>query len=224
MNEQYSSRYEILYKGKDFNESEIPAKVQSFSMSLVYPDYDAWLHYYEKEELCKAYTEGLSPYIEHIKKFPGSLTLDRSIGRCDSIDIQKYANNLNKHCQEIFQKNGIPYIINVRFGDKKSYPFCFHDISQNSILFIGNHGTQRFADYKAVQFAGTCELIKRKHPRILLVYGSVDKRILKECTEQRISLLRYPSQCELAHAKKLPLISIKDGSNSEATSYISMCY
>ena len=199
MNEQYSSPYEVLYGANDFDESQIPTRVQSFSMSLAYPDYGAWLHYYEKEELCKAYTEGLSPYIEHIKKFMGSLTLDRSIGWCDYIDVQKDADNLNKHSRETLKKNGIPYIINVRFGDEMSYPFCFHDIPQNSILFIGNHGTQRYADYKAVQYAGTCELIKRKIPQILLIYGSVDKSILKKCSKQNISLIRYPSQCELAH-------------------------
>ena len=63
-------------------------------MSLNYPNYGAWLHYYEKEELSKAYTEGLSPYIHHIKKFSGSLTLDRSIGWCDPLDVQKDADKL----------------------------------------------------------------------------------------------------------------------------------
>lgn len=202
MNEQYSSPYEILYRGKDFDETEIPKRVQSFSMSLTYPDYGAWLHYYEKEELCKAYTDGLSPHLKHVKKFPGSLTLDRSIGWCDHIDVQKDSDNLNKHSRELFEANGIPNIINVRFGDKKSYPFCFRNVPKNAVLFIGNQGTQRYADYKTVQFAGTMELIKRKNPRVLLVYGSVDKRILDECKKRDISLVHYPSQCELAHAKK----------------------
>lgn len=199
MNEKYSSPFEILYRGKGFNEREIPKRVQSFSMSLNYPNYGAWLHYYEKEELSKAYTEGLSPYIHHIKKFSGSLTLDRSIGWCDPLDVQKDADKLNKHSREVFAANGIPYIINVRFGDEKSYPFCFHDIPENSTLFIGNHGTQRHADYKTVQFAGTMELIKRKSPRTLLVYGAVDKRIWNECEKRGVSLVRYPSQYELAH-------------------------
>ena len=70
------------------------------------------------------------------------------------------------------------------------------------MLFIGNQGTQRYADYKMVQFAGTMKLIKRKDPRVLLVYGSADKRILDECKKRDFSLVRYPSLCELAHAKK----------------------
>jgi len=201
MNEKYSSPYEILYRGANFDEKEIPQRVQSFSMSLIHPDYGAWLHFYEEEKKCKAYTEGLSPFIGHIKNFPGSITLDRSIGWCDPLDVQKDADNLNKYSRELFEVNGISYIINVRFGDKNSYPFCFRNVPQNSILFIGNHGTQRYADYKAVQFAGTDELIKRKRPQILLVYGCVDKRILEKCKNMGLSLVRYPSQCELAHSK-----------------------
>ena len=202
MNEKYSSPYNILYRGCCFDEKEIPERIQSFSMSLVHPDYNAWLHFYENDEKCKAYTEGLRPFVEHIKKFKGVVTLDRSIGWCDPLEIQQDADNLNKFSRTQFANNGIPYIINVRFGDEKSYPFCFRDVPQNSILFVGNHGTQRYADYKAVQFAGKCKIIERLHPRILLVYGSIDERILEECIKRRITLVRYPSQCELAHARK----------------------
>lgn len=202
MNEKYSSPYEILYRVPHFEEREIPKRIQSFSMSLIYPDRGAWIHFFEKDNLCKAYTEGLTPYIEHFKNFLGCLSLDRSIGWCDPLDVQRDADNLNKYSRELFESNGIPYKINVRFGDKKSYPFCFRDVPKNTILFIGNHGTQRYADYRAVQFAGADELIKRKQPRILLVYGSVDKRILERCKEMGVSLVRYPSQCELAHAQR----------------------
>ena len=202
MNEEHSSPYEILYQGPNFDENVIPERIQSFSMSLTYPDYGAWVHFFEEEKKCKAYTEGLSPYIEHIKKFAGAISLDRSIGWCDPLDVQQDADNLNKYSQDLFKANGIPHIINVRFGDKKSFAFCFRDVPKKSIIFIGNHGTQRYADYKAVQFAGTDELIKRKQPRILLVYGSVDKQIVENCIKLQISLARYPSRCELAHAKK----------------------
>lgn len=33
MNEEYSSPFEVLHRGKDFDEREIPARIQSFSLS-----------------------------------------------------------------------------------------------------------------------------------------------------------------------------------------------
>ena len=33
MNEEYSSPFGVLHKGKDFDEREIPARIQSFSLS-----------------------------------------------------------------------------------------------------------------------------------------------------------------------------------------------
>ena len=149
---------QILHEGQNFDISEIPEKLQSFSESLHYPVHDAWLHFYEEDEYCKIYHEGLSPYINHIKKFAGAVSLDRSVGWSDNIEDQKNMNQVNKHSRKVLAKNDIPYITNVRFGDKKSYPFCFEDIPQNSALFFGAHGTQNRADYKAVFFAGICFL------------------------------------------------------------------
>ena len=190
---------QILHKGLNFDVSEIPEKLQSFSESLHYPVYDAWIHFYEEDEDCKIYTEGLSPHIDHIKKFAGAVSLDRSVGWCDDIEDQKNLNQVNKHSRKVFAANGIPYIANVRFGDEKSYPFCFDDIPQKSVLFVGAHGTQNRADYKAVFFSGICAMVERLHPKILLIYGSVDKRILSLCIKNDITLVQYPSQCSLAH-------------------------
>ncbi|SHH24153.1 protein of unknown function [Fibrobacter sp. UWCM] len=190
---------QILYKGHGFNNDDIPEKLQSFSESLHYPVHDAWVHFYEEDEHCKTYTEGLALYLEHIKKFAGAISLDRSVGWSDNIEDQKNMNRVNKHSRKVFAENGIPYITNVRFGDKKSYSFCFEDIPQNSVLFVGAHGTQNRADYKAVFFAGICATVERLHPKILLIYGSVDKRILSLCIKNDITLVQYLSQCSLAH-------------------------
>lgn len=195
---------QILHEGQNFDISEIPEKLQSFSESLHYPVHDAWLHFYEEDEYCKIYHEGLSPYINHIKKFAGAVSLDRSVGWSDNIEDQKNMNQVNKHSRKVLAKNGIPYITNVRFGDKKSYPFCFQDIPQNSTLFVGEHGTQTFADYKATFYAGIEALIKILKPRALLIYGCVEERILNLCKKNDITLVQYPSQCSLAHSPQKP--------------------
>ena len=195
---------QILYKGHHFNNKDFPEKIQSFTESLNNPVYEAWIHYYEEDNKCKIYTEGLSPYLNQIKKFAGTVSLDRSIGWSDKIDDQKELNKVNKHSREVFAENKIPYIINVRFGDQKSYPFCFQDIPQNSILFVGEHGTQTFADYKATFYAGIDTLIKILKPRALLIYGCVEERILDLCKKNDITLVQYPSQCSLAHSPQKP--------------------
>ena len=40
-------------------------------------------------------------------------------------------------------------------------------------------------------------MIETLEPRVLLVYGSVDKRILELCIARDIALVRYPSQKEV---------------------------
>lgn len=188
---------QILHKSRNFRMSEIPKKLQSYSESLRYPVYDSWLHFYEEDFRCDVYTEGLTPCLEHIKKFGGALTLDRSIGWCDNLEVQMDADKVNRHSRDIFAQNGIPYIINVRFGDEKSYPFCFRDIPKDSILFVGALGTQARADHKTIFYSGVCTMIETLEPRALLIYGSVDKRIFELCIARDITLVRYPSQKEV---------------------------
>lgn len=188
---------QILHKSRNFSMSEIPKELQSYSESLRYPVYDSWLHFYEEDFRCDVYTEGLTPCLEHIKNFGGALTLDRSIGWCDNLEIQTDADKVNRHSRDIFAQNGIPYIINVRFGDEKSYPFCFRDIPKDSILFVGALGTQARADHKTIFYSGVCTMIETLEPKALLIYGSVDKRIFELCIARDITLVRYPSQKEI---------------------------
>ena len=192
---------QILHKGYDFDKDYIPKKIQSFSESLHYPVYDAWLHFYEEDEKCKIYTEGLAPYLDHIKKFAGAVSLDRSNGWNDDLEDQKNMNQVNENSRKVFAKNGIPFVTNVRFGDAKSYSFCFQNIPQKSVLFVGSHGTQSYADFKVVLLAGVEAVIKWLHPRALLIYGVVDERILKVCIAKDITLVRYPSQCSVMYEK-----------------------
>ena len=38
------------------------------------------------------------------------------------------------------QDNGIPTIVDVRWGDERTFPFCCAGAPKNSIIAIGSHG------------------------------------------------------------------------------------
>lgn len=201
MNEEFSSPFEILHWEKGFDIRKIPERLQSFSASLNHPDYGAHVHFFEDESRCPVYRNGLTPHLHHIRKFRGAVTLDRSLGWCDDLDVQRDADKLNRHSRPLFSENGIPYIVNIRFGDAKSYSFCFDEIPGGSALFVGTHGAMKRADFQIVQTAGVVELLHRLNPEVLLLYGHANERILQECRERGTTLVRYPSQCETAHSK-----------------------
>lgn len=198
----HSSCAQILFKNANFQENAFPVRIQSFSQSLYNPDYGAFIHFFEEEEKCPAYKKGLDEYKSHIQKFKGTFSLDNSIEWSASLNDQRKANDLNMASQNFFREHRIPYIRNIRFGDANSYPFCFADIPKKATVIIGSHGTQRRTDYKIVFIAGACTLVKSKRPDLLLVYGKVPKILIDTCESIGTSLIRYPSQCEIAHVQK----------------------
>ena len=199
MQHPFSSCAQILHKGAFFDEKLIPERIQSFSQSLYNPDYGAYIHFYEEEKKCRAYKKGIGDCLNHLALFSGCVSMDYSIEWCAPASAQKQANYLNRDSFKKLCKRGISCIRNVRFGDMSSYSFCFRGIPQGGILFVGCHGTQRRADYKAVFIAGVCTLIEKKRPMILLVYGKVPQKLQDLCIEYDITLVRYPSQSEVAH-------------------------
>lgn len=198
----YSSCAQILHKNANFAENAIPVRIQSFSQSLYNPDYGAFIHFFEEEKNCSAYKNSLDQYADHLRKFKGVFSLDNSIEWGAPLKDQIKANSLNIDSQKYFQQQGIACIRNVRFGDAKSYPFCFSEITEGATLIIGSHGTQRRKDYKIVLIAGACSLVESKKPDLLLVYGKVPEMLVNTCILSGTSLVRYPSQCEIAHMKR----------------------
>lgn len=127
---------------------------------------------------------------------------DASIGWCDPIELQKANAKFNKDCFKLFLENGFQCIQNVRFGDARSYDFCFNGIPPNALLAIGSHGALRRADYRLVFEAGLDELCTRKKPKKLLIYGYAPKKIFQRFINLGIMICRFPSEFELSHGEK----------------------
>lgn len=197
----HSSCAQILHKTANFDKNAFPERIQSFSQSLYNPDYGAFIHFFEEKKNCSAYKNGLNQHKDHLQHFKGVFSLDNSIEWCAPLKDQQKANDLNLDSIEFLKNCGIPCIRNVRFGDANSYPFCFSNIPEKATIVIGSHGTQRRADYKIVFIAGACTLVKTKKPNLLMVYGKVPEILADTCILSGTSLIRYPSQCEIAHSR-----------------------
>lgn len=177
----------------------LPRKLQPFSKSLSNPDFDAWVHFYEEDYKFSKFKKNPEAYLSHLSKFPGVITPDASIGWCDSLKTQRKNAEFNTGCANLFEKHGLNCIRNVRYGDAKSYDFCFKNVPNNSILAIGTHGALRRADYRLVLQAGLDELCTIKSPHTLLIYGYTPKDIFQKHIDSGIKVIRYPSEFELSH-------------------------
>ena len=71
-------------------------------------------------------------------------------------------------------------IPNVRWGDARTYDFCFDGIEKGKTAAVGTHGCIKRREDRAYFKAGLAQLIKRKAPKTLIVYGAAPDAIFKE--------------------------------------------
>ena len=193
----------VLAKFADFDMGEIPRKMQSFSEALYAPDYGSYLHFYENERSCKAYKGGFERYIDFIARFEGAVSQDWSVDLSAPIETQIEAIRRNEHSGRILEKFGIPHVPNLRFGDRRTYSRCFDGMPRGGTVIVGTHGTTKREDLKLVILAGVARAIRELHPKTLLFYGKVSLDLLDLCKQNGVNVVRYPSQCEIAHKRAL---------------------
>lgn len=176
-----------------------PKELQSFSKSLIHPNYNAFVHFYEEDYKTSKFRKCPEDYLTHLRKFAGVISPDFSIGWCDPIEVQKEHAEFNTNCYNLFVNSGLNCIRNVRYGDANSYDFCFEWVPRKSMLAIGSHGALRRADYRLVFEAGLDELCKRRKPHTLIVYGYAPDDIFKKYKDAGIRIIRFPSEFEQTH-------------------------
>lgn len=97
---------------------------------------------------------------------------------------------------------GIKVIPNVRWGDERSYEFCFDGILSNSIVAIGSNGCIRTPTDIAYFKQGLAEMNRRLAPHTILVYGSTPSEVFGEFEKTGIQIISFPSEMQKIHRKE----------------------
>lgn len=104
-------------------------------------------------------------------EFDCTLTPDFSLYLDMPIALMIYNTYRSRLCGQIWQNMGIKVIPTVSWADKNSFDFCFDGLPENATLAISTVGVKQDKNALAIWKNGVDELIKRKKPKTLLVYG-----------------------------------------------------
>lgn len=101
-----------------------------------------------------------------------------------------------------FNSIKIPAIPNVHWLDVDSYNYCFAGIRNNSIVAVSTLGCLRSRYESELFYPGLEELIKRKNPRLIILYGSLNEKIKEIVCLYNVNYLFFPSEIsEVMEAK-----------------------
>ena len=215
-NEQFNKTYDVfhayLVKNADyagrielpkFKASKmIPENVITFSkaMSKSCKDYDCWIVFYEHDRSFERLWNQPNRYLNKLKKFKGVISPDFSLYRNMPLVMQEWNTFRVRALAHWMQSNKIEVIPNVRWGDERTFDFCFDGIEIGSNVAIGTHGCIKHAADKWYFKSGLRELLIRIKPKNIIVYGAAPDEIFGEYRENGINIIQFES--EFAKSRK----------------------
>jgi len=153
---------------------QIPEKVVTFSkaMSKNWTDFDCWVIFYEHDKKFERLWNNPKKYLGRLKKFKGVISPDFSLYRNMPLVMQEWNTFRGRALAFWLQSNGVEIIPNVRFGDERTYSFCFDGIEENKTISIGTHGCIKLREDKLFFKVGLARMVKNNHTqkRFTLLY------------------------------------------------------
>ena len=92
------------------------------------------------------------------------------------------------------QENGIEVIPNVRFGDERTFAFCFDGIEKNKTVAVGTHGCIKQKEDRIFFEKGLSIMVQRLKPKTIIVYGAAPDRIFKPYRDTGINIIAFESE------------------------------
>lgn len=138
------------------------------------------LHFYMHDLMFKQVITSTNKYLDEFKEYGYVITPDCSLYLDQPLCLQIVNTYLNRAVGHYLQQNGIKVIPNVRWGDERSYEFCFDGVPENYIISVSTLGCIRSYEEKYYFKKGLEEAIRILKPRVIIVHGDAPEEVFKE--------------------------------------------
>ncbi len=177
----------------------IPNRLIAFSKAISSKDYDQWVHFYEFDYLFERVWRNPKRYLPILKRFNGVILPDFSIYRDMPFVMQLWNIYRSRAIGFWLQTNDVKVIVNVRWGDKRTYHFCCDGISRGGSLAIGTNGSIGSVDDKRYFAEGLKVVVKKLAPQLIVVYGSAPDDIFTEYRNAGIEIAQFDCETTSSH-------------------------
>lgn len=153
-------------------ENHIPDSLMGFNYALTSKDKSAGIACYVDDYQIERLFNSPEKYIDVLREYDCFLSPDFSLYMDMPKAMQIWNTFRSRLVGQIMQDAGITVIPTVSWSDAESYDFCFDGLPENATLSVSTVGVMRYPEAIEIWKAGITELIKRKHPKILLIWGN----------------------------------------------------
>ena len=189
----------------DLDNTEVPASLIAFPKARTANNKSGYVHFYVHDICFRQIFSATDKYIDVLKQFHGVITPDPTIVIGKSKCLHATSVYMSRAVGYYLQKQGIPVIPNVRWGDETSYSFAFLGIPKHSIVCVSTHGVLRKDSsngniVRECFIKGLPVMLEKLEPRIVLVYGRMPDEIFGPYLDN-YKFVRYPSDFEMSRKK-----------------------
>jgi len=156
---------------------EIPEELIPFSKTKGADNFNQFFHFYERDKDILPFVRNPLNYFRRLSQFEGAIGCDVSVYRNMPFAEQVAHTFLNRALTFWLQNQGLSVIPNIRYGDERSYLFCFEGIPQKSVISIGTYGCIKKKDDIYYHIKGVSETIKQLKPEAILFYGTIKEEM-----------------------------------------------
>lgn len=152
-------------------ETHKPDGLMGFNYALNSGDVTKGIHFYVDDYQFERIWNDPHKYIDVLREFDCVLTPDFSLYMDMPMSMKIWNVFRSRLIGQMMQDAGLIVIPTVSWAEKETFDFCFDGLPEGGVMSISTVGVKKDKDAFEIWRAGTEELIKRKKPSALLVYG-----------------------------------------------------
>ena len=149
----------------------VPDDVISFNYMLTAKSKDVGIHFYCDDYQFERMWNQPYDYIDKLKAFQCVFTPDFSLYLDMPMSMKIWNVYRSRLVGQIMQRAGVPVIPTVSWAEPETFEFAFDGLPENATLSVSTIGVKRDPMATEIWTAGMNEMIERKSPKRLLVYG-----------------------------------------------------
>lgn len=158
----------------------IPKDMIPFDKRNVVKEKDLAIDFYMHDVTFRQVLTSTSKYLNELSNYAQVISPDCSLYRDMPLCLQITNTYMNRAVGFYLQQHGLYVIPNVRWGDERSFEFCFKGLPINDIVCISTHGCIKGYENKYYFKLGLEEMLRVLRPQIVLVHGPMPNDVFED--------------------------------------------
>lgn len=151
-----------------------------------------WVHFYTHDRHFECVWNRPGRYLSVFQRFGGVITPDFSLYREMPLAMQIWNTYRNRAIAFWLQREGVPIVPNVRWGDERTYEFAFEGLPVGGTVAVSAHGTLQKKEDREYFKKGLGYMVERLRPQTVIAYSRTPDDIFAEHKQHGLEIIEIP--------------------------------